>query len=319
MKNLEIDNMLEDGKVIRKLGNNSTQAFLISKDDTDYFVKYKPVLKRGQYAKFYNFFGLTNLIFKKEVEVYENLKKISFKNFKYPKLISAQKDYLVTEFVCGEPLNSLTDIQKEELIQSLIEFQISGGQYFNYSFLINVVFKITSWRIFTLLRRNIFSMINTFGLRATLKVVIILQRSQFKNKKQKNKFLVHGDLNKLHSSRPYSNIINHKTEGINIIDFDSVKIYNKLVLQDIITMSFRVDAQILDFALIKLYFIKLKERITLSSSFNIDEQIRYELILIICNRSRIQKHATDTKRFLDILLDQESYNKWLHEQQENNL
>lgn len=318
MQSFKIDNIVKEGKVIRKLGNNITLAFLISKDGYNYFLKYKPVFKRGKFAKFYNILGLTSLLFKKEIEAYENLSEIGFKYFKFPKLIDATKEYLLTEFVQGERVITLSSQKKQELIRSLAEFQILGGKSFKYSFSINAVFKITSWRLFTLMRRNLFRMFNVYGVKKTLKALFILQKIQFKNKKINQKLLIHGDLRKSHSDRPYSNIIHHESTGIHIIDFDSLKTYNKLILQDIINLSFRVDTQILDYALIKIYLLNLKDKICLSS-LNIEEQIRYELILIICNQSRIQKYIVDSKRFLDLLLDRKSFNNWLEEQKRNDL
>src|SRR5690606_38268952 len=101
-------------------------------------------------------------------------------------------------------------------------------------------------------------------------------------------------------------------------DFDSLRTYKKFTLEDIVKISFRVDSQVLDFSLIKLFLSQLQQKIHLTS-INVENQIRYELIFIVCNQIRIPQYSEDCKSFLCILLNRKSFEKWLNNQKGNNL
>lgn len=290
-------------KRLKKVGKSS---FLVKNKDCLYINKnnLKPVSISGRIL---HIIVGVSIKFKNELMVNKEINLKKFKNFKYPKMVDTDNDsYMVFEYLDGIEGINTTNIYCTNLIKSLVEFQTSDYK------LRHILIRKISIKILRLplnVMRRAFTMINsTISLRIALKILKVLIKSSYYQKKLNKGFWIHNDL------LP-NNLITINNKTIYIIDFENTLYECKWVLTDIVDISYNIDNMQFDFELVLYYLNELKKKCIPISNIKIDIQVRLVLIRRMLQSLSSKRYSNKEKEnFLDflcnVLLNDNRYNCW---------
>jgi len=280
-------------------------CYIVYTENAKYFLKFN----RKPTSYFHKIIRLTlgNPGFERQIRINDLLKNNKFNYFHYPELAHTDgKTYLLLQYIDNMNIE-LNGRHKEYLVKSLGELQYSGLRLNKINKSIGVVLLSIMVRIEFRLIYSIPSLLKHTGLRSTIKYLKIIIISYVKERKLNTPIVLHSDFHR-------ENVMVNKEEIVYITDYEGMRNERRWRYIDIATYAVDTTKYYIDTDIIKKYIRETKKRHENKYTDNA-LQLRIALLNRI-SRFMYFKPATDLVRdeykkfYLNILLDDQKYDKW---------
>lgn len=310
--------MIDDNPKVEKEFKDN--VLLVSEDGEKYIVKFKknPRSDKHFFSYLTDLLGLTKIHFQKEISVLNELEKISFDYFKYPRLIETDfTSYFMINYVDGVKKWKLNNHLKKVLVEALIEFQLKSPnvEFHLAARIIEPLFSPTGY----ILRESLTNVRKYCGYKIAARLLYLVIRMELNNVKQKRSLLIHRDLMQMPINYQgnfvfFKNIIVDEGDNIFFIDFGSVIKSKKFFYNDIVALAFNMETTKLDGELLKEYQQKL-DNYGIIHNVNMESQVRMALLQIVLAEMNMNRLRDECIWFLsEILLSDENFTRWYTKQ-----
>lgn len=298
--------LAENGQLIgfKKLSLENKATWLIESTTGNYILKMvAPLNGKNLIRKLIRRFRGSSRSFKTELLLLKNFTNIKYQFFKYPELIKYKiNKYLLMEYIeskCGWDKKNITT---KKMANAVLEFNISAKEDSFLSVRNNnrVIIKI--------LYLSISKVWKLVGAREALSCIRVLIKSTLKQKKFNNSFMMHKDL-------IGNNNVLSSGGDLYFIDFESVILERRWILNDIIDVSLTKDLKVNN-ELVQNYLLNLEKCTHLDVELNIAAQFRVALLQRLIRRlfSKNEYSVMHREKWVDFLrndlLSDKGYEKW---------